>query len=39
MFLQESNAMEEFNALKNPKRPYLINLINEITRDYNNKKQ
>lgn len=39
MFLQESNAMKEFNALKNPKRPYLINLINEITRDYNNKKQ
>ena len=32
VFLYKNNAMEEFNALKNPKRPYLKNLINEIIR-------
>lgn len=32
IFLHKSNAMEEFKTLKNPKRPYFSNLINEIVR-------
>lgn len=30
VFLNKNNAIEEFNVLKNPKRPYLSNLISEI---------
>ena len=30
VFLEKSNAIEELNMLKNPKRPYLSNLIKKI---------
>ena len=33
VFLEKNNAIKEFDMLKNPKRPYLSNLINEIVRN------
>ena len=36
VFLDENNAIKEFDMLKNPKRPYLSNLINEIVRERGN---
>ena len=32
VFLEKSDAIEELNMLKNPKRPYLSNLIKKIVR-------
>lgn len=33
VFLDKNNAIKEFDMLKNPKRPYLSNLIKEIVRE------
>ena len=33
VFLDKNNAIKEFDMLKNPKRPYLSNLIKEIVKE------